>query len=82
MPVHMTGCHRVIQPQWVLLHTMKRITVDKRTIKLMADHQAKNVAQLLEGELEFSTGVDSTGKMYDRITITYNKRNKTDETAC
>lgn len=61
---------------------MKRITVDKRTIKLMADHQAKNVAQLLEGELEFSTGVDSTGKMYDRITITYNKRNKTDETAC
>ena len=55
---------------------MKRITVDKRTVKLMADYQAKSVADLLEGELEHSTGIDSTGQMYDRITITYNKRQK------
>ena len=79
MPVHMTGCHRVIHHQWELLPTMKRITVDKRTVKLMANHQAKSIADLLEGELEFSTGVDSTGKLYDKITITYNKRNKSDE---
>ena len=58
---------------------MKRITVDKRTVKLMADYQAKSVASLLEGELEHSTGIDSTGQMYDRITITYNKRDKSDE---
>ena len=71
-----TGSHKDIQHQWALLHTMKRITVDKRTIKLMANYQAQNIADLLEGELEFSTGIDSTGKMYDRMTITYNKRDK------
>jgi hypothetical protein len=58
---------------------MKRITVDKRTVNLMANHQAKSIAELLEGELQFSTGIDSTGKMYDKITITYNKRNKADD---
>ena len=58
---------------------MKRITVDKRTVKLMANYQAKNIADLLEGELEHSTGIDSTGQTYDRITITYNKRDKSDD---
>ena len=73
-----TGSHKDIQHHWELLHTMKRITVDKRTIRLMANYQAQNIADLLEGELEFSTGIDSTGKMYDRMTITYNKRDKND----
>jgi len=52
--------------------------VDERTVKLMADFQLKSVAKLLGGELVYATGVDSSGKMYDKAIITYNEHKKDD----
>ena len=71
MHVLMTGCHKDIPHQWALLHTMKRITVDERTIRLMADFQLKSVVKLMGGEMEKLVVVDSSGKRTNRIVINY-----------
>jgi len=44
----------------------------------MADFQLKSIAKLLGGELVYATGIDSTGKAYDRAIITYNERKEDD----
>lgn len=78
MHVLMTGCHKDIQHQWALLHIMKRITVDERTIRLMADFQLKSVVQLMGGEMEKVVVVDSNGKRHNRIVINYDYNEEID----
>jgi len=78
MLVLMTGCHKDIHHQWVLLHIMRHIIVDDRTVRLMADFQLKSVVQLIGGEMERIVVVDSSGKRTNRIVINYEYKEELD----
>ena len=70
-PVPMTGYHRVTPNLTVSSSIMKPITSETEK-QALVDIQIENVAKLLGGVVERVTGVDHTGRTYDKIVIIYN----------